>query len=184
MKVNLNRMSYDLCDLTELLDSKGHEAQHGVLGGEWGYGAEYTSTVFEMHPFWWGDCTCGFEQLECEWLDAHPHADDCYQSELERRDYQSPEVLAKEWGIPRLGCFCHCTCGQEQEYVAWHRENAHDPACPEVRPNFRHFESGLEVRWYKYIGRDMELSFTPDREEWNRIIGECFSDVESRPCDR
>ena len=41
--------------------------------------------------------------------------------------------------------FCWC----EQDDCAW---------CCGNEPNFRHKGLGLEVRWYKYIGRGMEIS--------------------------
>lgn len=53
----------------------------------------------------------------------------------------------------------------------------HVPACKAGRPNFRHKASGLEIRWYKYIGRSMEYSREVSREEWDRIIAESLEAV-------
>lgn len=164
----------DLCVLTEHLARVGHNTAHGVLGGEWGYGADYDGPVFEMHPFWWGDCECGHETLEMEWLQQHPHADECYQAELERRDWQEPEKLAAEWELPRYGCAVHCTCGRDNAYQRWMDENPHPRTCPEMRPNFRHKPSGLEIRWYKWIGRSMEyLPAEPTPVKWRALFAEC-----------
>jgi len=181
----------DLVDLTERLSQRGAEPAMGLLGGEFGYGAEYENDVFEMHPFWWGDCQCGHEDREMEWENTHPHAESCYQSELRRRGYLNhpgypdydpnlpegdsdlPQRLAAEWGLSRYGCAVHCTCGRDKQYAAWEKENPHPAHCPEVRPNFRHKASGAEVRWYKWIGRDTEVKGVGSRSHWRRIIAEC-----------
>lgn len=167
-------VSGGLRHLTKLLADSGLETGYG-LGGEYGYGCEYENDVFEMHPFWWGDCECGFDARDCEWTESHPHADDCYQSELDRRGgYGAAETLAKEWGLSYYGCAVHCTCGHKEAYQAWRKENDHDPKCAIVRPNFRHKSSGSEVRWYKYIGRDNEVDL---HDEWSKIMSECEGSI-------
>ena len=48
-----------LVDLTEEIAARDAElVAHGVLGGEFGYGADFENTVFVMRPFYWGDCDC------------------------------------------------------------------------------------------------------------------------------
>jgi len=55
-----------LRNLTKLLVEKtGAQSSYG-LGGEFGYGVDFKNSVFEMHPYWWGEC-------ECE----HDHKEDC-----------------------------------------------------------------------------------------------------------
>ncbi len=49
------------------------EQSHGVLGGEWGYGQDFINDAFEMHPYWWGDCTCGVDEEDEE----TPHSSEC-----------------------------------------------------------------------------------------------------------
>lgn len=175
-----------LYDLSELLGRRNPEAQsHGFLGGEYGYGQEFDNETFAMFPYWWGDCTCGFEQREHDWCAVTAHDPDCYQSELERRmeaaERLSPldlaPVLAREWGLPEFGSAVHCTCGYQKAWEAWRSENDHDPACPIVRPNFEHKPSGLRVHWYKYIGRSMTTNRPISFEEWRAIVRECERSV-------
>jgi len=167
-------ISDDLRHLTSLLAQKGEDTIGGILGGDDGYGADYENDVFEMHKFWWGDCECGWDDLDTAWDNAHPHADDCYQSELERRGgYKACEALAAEWGLPRIGCAVHCTCGRDKQYAAWQEKHPHPAHCPMVRPNFRHKASGAEVRWYQWIGRSTEVERVDSRSQWRRIIAEC-----------
>lgn len=175
----------DLYELSRILaERRPDEQSHGLLGGEWGYGNEFENDVFEMHPYWWGDCECGHAEAEAEWDVANRHADECYQAELERRggwDYKSgvAERLASEWGLPAHGCAAHCTCDYKARWQAWLDEHAHDDRCPIVLPNFRHKPSGIEVTWYKYIGRGSYLNREVSFDEWRTLIDECIRSLHS-----
>ena len=151
-----------------------------------GYGHEFENTVFEMHPYYWGDCECGYEESEEEWCDLHFHADDCYQTELKRRgnddydngmDYDTrakiaPD-LAREWGLSYYGCAVHCTCEYEKAWEDWSGVHHHEPTCRVVLPNFRHKATGFSVHWYKYMGRGQTMSGKMDAKQWRTILREC-----------
>lgn len=65
-------LELSLVTLTEAINWVAPKAvAHGVLGGEFGYGARYENEVFVMRPQWWGDCTCGEEETE------NPHKPTC-----------------------------------------------------------------------------------------------------------
>lgn len=116
----------DLVALTEFIHKStlpGEPYGYG-LGGPFGYGIEFENDTFEMHPFWWGDCTCGVPE------DAN--------------------------GFSMGG---------------------HQPTCRYEMPNFRHKTSGIEVRWYKWIGRSMEWKGQPSPERWRAIFAECVASV-------
>lgn len=160
--------------LTSLLATTGLETGYG-LGGENGYGCEFENDVFEMHPYSWRDCECGFDRAADEWSEAHSHAPDCYQTVLKvRGGFDHAMELAKEWGLPAYGCAVHCTCGKREAYKAWCEEHDHEPTCRIVLPNFRHKVSGSTVRWYKYIGRDNEIDL---RGDWTEIMSECVESI-------
>lgn len=42
-------------------------------------------------------------------------------------------------------------------------------------PNFLHKASGATVHWYKYIGRDMQVS----EANWPEILTDCFASLEA-----
>lgn len=189
--------------ITKAICEANPEAENGYgLGGRYGYGVEFENDVFEMHPFYWGDCTCGFDDKEAEWCDTHSHSADCYQSELKAKqiatglwhrgkyslesDRGAPyaliqstreaiykEMIAKH-GLPYGGCAVHCTCSYESDFKEWASVNDHDPRCPTVLPNFRHKTSGFEVRWYKWIGRDNE---TKGDVRWDEIYADCIASI-------
>jgi hypothetical protein len=55
----------------------------------------------------------------------------------------------------------------EDEIIAIHRycwcEGDSCPWCASDAPNFLHKPSGFTVRWYKYIGREMNVNMQPPR---------------------
>lgn len=141
------QLDHGLVTLTEAISQVAPDTvAHGFLGGEFGYGAEYNNAVFEMRPFYWGDCDCGWDETEDEWCNTHDHHDDCYQSELAKMKIQAgwtqkdfgwleppaawsyDKATAEEGAIYKHlcekhglsypnGCAIHCTC----DYApAWH----------------------------------------------------------------
>lgn len=72
-------------------------------------------------------------------------------------------------------CRC-CNC-------AWGGDKCSDdcPANQPTEPNFRHKASGLEIRWYKYIGRGEEVSEDIGWRRWRQIVDECIASVDADP---
>ena len=67
------------------------------------YGERFENDAFEVFPYYWGeDCTCGFDELDIAWEDAHPHKPECYQTVLRKRKveleasigYKHPQLKA------------------------------------------------------------------------------------------
>jgi hypothetical protein len=193
-RVSKGKISADLRELTAEIEALDSEViAHGVLGGSHGYGGEFENDVFEMHPFWWGDCECRFTDLESEWYATHSHSPSCYQSVIRQRGYSTNfeepytereaknrrvtnEVCAEMGLDPNFGSAVHCTCSYKTDWAEWVSNNDHDPTCRIVLPNFRHKASGVSVRWYKYIGRGMEVPEV-DRKAWRKIYNECIESL-------
>lgn len=72
-------------------------------------------------------------------------------------------------------------CDFENDVFEMHPYWWGDEDAPEAeRPNFRHKASGLEISWYKYIGRGMSGPERPSN--WPQIVADCISSVTgSRP---
>lgn len=51
------------------------------------------------------------------------------------------------------------------------------PYCAESEPNFTHYNSGLKVWWYKYIGRGMEIRGPREPGRLLEIIRECMDSI-------
>lgn len=184
--VSRDRISADLRELTALINEVAPDrVARGLLGGDNGYGAEFENDVFVMHPYYWGDCECGHAEKAWEWENSHSHAAECYQSLIdwdaprEVKDAQVTRVCLEMGLDPVYGSYVHCTCTYQAEWGAWLADNQHDSECGVVQPNFRHKDTGFEVRWYKYIGRGMEHDEI-SRGEWRRIFRECEDSLEGR----
>lgn len=153
----------------------------GCLGGEFGYGAEYENDVFMMHPYCW----C--EQETCPWCMGCDCPESAYHYMVDGREvgYQAwmkfYKRLVPDW---KDG-------GDWEEHMRLsdaanaRREIVHDKVCDycvkhngEPAPNFRHKASGFEVRWYKWIGREMKVK-APDGVDVRTILGESIASVRS-----
>jgi hypothetical protein len=147
----MDELADALVTLTEHICNKDPDREvGGFLGGRFGYGAEWDSAVFEMFPDGDYDCDCGQDAAFGEEFDRR------FSKEVQKRDgfWLRADVKALE-----------------EKYAC-------KPTCIKVRPNFRHKPSGLTVRWYKYIGRDMEVEGSGDVAA---ILAECIADVAAPP---
>lgn len=180
-----------LYELSEKLGKKNPDVQaYGALGGEWGYGQDFKNDVFEMRPYWWGDCTCGFNKKDFAWSQEHLHQESCffnrYQAEEKRLEHGGMQFdkrhnlmtwWAKENGYSDApnGMAVHCDCGVDQAYTVWRDNNNHADHCSKVVPNFRCGD--LEIRWYKYIGRGMSANREVSREDLRKIFRKCRQSI-------
>jgi hypothetical protein len=168
----------------------------GGLGGEYGYGMEILTPVFEMHPFYEGDCTCGANARSSVWSKQNSHSAECYQAGLARLHLKYPdsygahaqalkqaeEVLCASHHIPwneGIGRAVHCTCGFTDRWADWIVLNGHHARCPVELANFIHIPSGTTVSWYKWIGRDMQVK-APADFDWSACLEECLRSVRTQ----
>ena len=68
-----------------------------------------------------------------------------------------------ETNVFSMRTYCWCDCDIP----------GHEDGCP---PNFQH-HSGLEVEWYKYLGRGITINRDISVKEWIGIIQECLAAV-------
>jgi hypothetical protein len=66
-----------------------------------------------------------------------------------------------------------CTCGVDE--MAKTADLGHRPTCAVMLPNFLYKPTGLEVRWYKWIGRDNEVNGDPG--DLTEMIEHCVSSL-------
>lgn len=45
----------------------------------------FENEVFWLRPYYWGECTCGFDQRDERWSRENHHSAECYQTELNGR---------------------------------------------------------------------------------------------------
>ncbi|MEB3023347.1 MULTISPECIES: hypothetical protein [Mycolicibacter] len=137
-----------------------------LFGGADGYGEDWSNTTFTMRPYDYGDCTCGQESRIEEWSASHSHTPECTQTEIQavQGKFTGTELreqfaqLKSRLNIPDQGAMWHCTCGVEDAYQTLLKNEHHSPRCEPFLPNFVYHPTGAEIRWYKYIGRGMEIT--------------------------
>jgi len=123
-----------------------------------GYGTEFSCPVFEIHRYYWGDCTCGFEEAEYAWSQSNQHAPTCSTDGSE-----------------------DCPCGYFGRYARWVSTHAHDQACPIIRPNFAYAPMGFTLKWYKYPFRDAYMSHPLTFSDFRTMINACITWVRDHP---
>lgn len=154
------------------------------------YGEAYENDTFFVFPYYWGDCTCGYEQLEWEWGKTHSHSSGCYQTEYRalsddekyswRKSDKAVKALCRKHGIPwngGRGCAVHCTCSYDKEWELWVAENHHAAQCPIIRPNFCYKPKDFQLKWYKYPLRDSYMNQAIDLVDFRSIIDSCIASV-------
>ncbi len=164
------------------------------------YGCEIDNEVFEIHMYYWGECECGYDEKESKWHEDNEHEYECYQKELDReqekvgihrndfvvnqtkkghelRQKKEDEIYKRLCAKHSLsypdGCAVHCTCGYKKNWYEFLAGNDHDPKCGTILPNFRHKESGIEISWYKYIGRGMSINREVTKGELTKVFQDC-----------
>lgn len=191
-----NLIENDLVKLTQTLVENGHaEYMGGLLGGLYGYGANFKNDVFMMHSYCWCD------EDDCPWCMGCDCPEDAYTYLVDDK-----RVTLEEWST-----FFNQYCGpypgpnaSKEEQDRWsrladeansRRDIIHNPTCDyctgragteygaepgRAAPNFWYYgKSGQEVKiwWYKWIGRGMEYNRTVDTEEWLSIFKECLDSL-------
>lgn len=103
--------------------------------------------------------------------------DECSYDAWRAIEREIMDVLCKKHGRnPHFGAMVHCTCDHEPSWIAWSSDHKHRDTCAIMIPNFRHKATGFEVRWYKWIGRDMEFA-GPQEVDFPAIMRECLESV-------
>jgi hypothetical protein len=145
------------------------------------YGEEFVNDVFEVHQYWWGDCTCGAEcpihLTNCDtetkmsyWLDSRiracsgkPNKNGCVEIRLDKFD-----KWEKKNPSPK------CTCGAEAD---WKPKDEHKETCALIRPNFLHKPTGYSLMWYKYPLRDSYANQDLTLKQFSKIIDNCIKSL-------
>jgi len=147
----------------------------------------------EVRPYWWGDCTCGYDKLEAEWDANHPHSPDCfhirYMAEEEAQEKQwHKQGVSDAWDAvfshmihwswengykdAPYGMAAYCDCPRSEEWRKWASTHWHSPDCELAKPNFKFGEA--EIRWYKHVGRGMSTNVDWDEAKWREWFADCF----------
>lgn len=197
-------LSIGLRLLTQQLIAQGHGQPQSGFGGEYGYGVDFENEMFLLHPFCWceeDDCLwCGGSGCQVE-IPHRPHSEACYQSRLGVLKEKYGHNATYDRGVlelcRELGCDydygreVHCTCGSDNEWKRawaacdcdWHAgRGIYRFGRATSAPHFWYKPTGLQVRWYKYIGRDNDV-VVGSSSDWRSILINCLASVGAPPLE-
>lgn len=152
------------------------------------YGDDFENDTFFIFPYYWGDCTCGFENQFC----TVEHIN-CYQNELDkaRKEYDNKpvpdkvykELCKKYHQTYPYGCAVHCTCDHDKRYDEWINSigypNGHLESCLLLKPNFYYKPDNLEIEWYKYPLRDAYSNKPLTMQYFRNVINKCIESIKN-----
>ena len=143
------------------------EAVSYKLGG--GYdpssGIDYRNEVFESRNFWMhSECGCHVESAEWDLEEA-------IDARLSQEGVTEPSVA---WDHPDMKAYWKRRY-EARDDLAPNYNLTH--TCEIDEPQFRHFASGLEVRWYKRVGRSTESNMSVKALDWYKMLVECIESV-------
>jgi|SRR5579863_3737323 len=129
----------------------------------------------------------GFVARTTIWKPRHDEKSERHQKAREKRDAFEKRFcakLCKERGLKKegVGWRWYCTCYHAAALKEWFDAHDHARMCPVVWPNFWHKPSGLEVWWYKWIGRDMKVTM-PDGLDLQKVFAECLASLPKKGDD-
>lgn len=153
---------------------------------------ELENEVMRIRSYDWdAECDCGADEAMDRWLDANPHQDICYQSELRNRMAEFSHMpygerqglenalydeLCAKYGVDRkFGAAVHCTCGRDTAAdEEWLRMDGHKDSCRFIQPNFLYKPTGFTINWYKYPFRDSYMTPPITAKKWRDIVRHCI----------
>lgn len=190
-----------LCMLAEIIAEKR---------GDYGYGERATLTssmgaepfdndVFTMRSYYWGDCTCGYEELSYEWEEDTEHQENCYQKLFRKMhcvedegwyttkrghgigdECECVKIACEKFGIDpdAPGGYVHCTCDYKAKWQEFLNNNDHSDECLLNKPNFVYKPTGVEISWYKHAARGITCNKEePTAVRWFEVIRGCVDSL-------
>jgi len=160
---------------------------------EWNrsYGVEFENSIFSVFPYYWGNCSCGFDDHEfkeghinCIQNEYDEYGDDLFENdkkyEITKKLYQKRgwDTKSKKW---YYGCLSSCDCDYNERYQRWLNSisypEGHKKDCLLLKPNFLYKPTGLKIQWYKYPLRDSYSNQEIKLGDFKKIIDECINSV-------
>jgi hypothetical protein len=162
-------------------------------------GCSFVNNIFEIHPYYFGQCLCNYRQKYQEYIQTNPHKNDCFMVELNVLNdafknhpqyYSNNKLKAERANEERKLCMAHkvnykdgknlsevCNCGIHVQFSSFNHQ--HETGCPVILPNFwfKSEENPIKIFWYKTYFRDSTCTKNLTLEEFRNIVGVCLNSV-------
>lgn len=167
-----------------------------------GYIDIFENDTFSIFPYYWGDCTCGYRNLESIWNENNSHSNDCYQQDY-KKAYKPFVKINKDWLSDHknfynkklrpiyekygwdteskywwYGCAIKCTCDYNSKWKDFIKSNNHISKCLLIVPNFLYKPTDFYINWYKYPLRDSYMNVNLSVKEFSNIIDKCIKSLD------
>ena len=163
-------IALDLVRLTLLLETVGGaDPVGGGLGGMYGYGCRFENSVFGMHPYCWCDRDDCPWCMPCDCVEEYRHNGHIIDFDT---FFDAREAADIPWDQDVPGY-------TEETIKHCPRHRKVDPI--QEAPNFWHKASGVQISWYKYIGRSMEITVS-DGINWTDVYASTVQSIGTMPC--
>jgi len=167
-----------------------------------GYASYFENEVFAVRPYYWGDCTCGYQEAEDTWSDSHDHESHCFSIKAEQFEAKLRQCGIKSFSdeykdelkrflksesypyLDEQGWRVYCDCSYEKEWIAWVEKNYHKENCPIILSNFHYKPDDVKINFYKYVGRSMSCNKPLTIEEFRKISKNCLKSLKAKNASR
>ena len=166
---------------------------------------DFENDVFLISSYYWGDCTCGYDDKEYEWCNNNHHADDCYREDYYRLEKELDEKYGSHLSLPDnihkkyvervielykkhsleynknnplQGCAIRCSCDYHKKWSEFCSLNHHSVDCMLVQPNFKYKPDDFTIDWYKYYFRDSYMNKKYTLNDFKLVIDNCITSLE------
>jgi hypothetical protein len=136
-------------ELCRLFDAYAPNRDNSWLG----YGEEFENDTFSVFPYYWGDCTCGFDDYEY----TEEHSPSCFQKELEQ------EKLKIGWTKGEFGL-------DRPKDWSWEDEQRKEKKIVKKLYEKRGWNTKSGSWWYGY-GVRCDCDYNQRYENWLKQIG-------------
>ena len=167
----LDKIARDLYAFTEMMSDKvpNNSLAMGFLGGTFGYGVNVKNDVFMMHPYCW----C--EREDCKWCAVHSSCEEKFFVDDKQVDSKKYSEFITEWSksVPRE------EWAKISERARFERVASPDCMGCEMERPAPNFEcDGVQVWWYKFLGRGMKVEPKDLTEErWREVYQKAVASV-------
>ena len=122
-------------------------------------GTDYKNNVFEMWAYW-------------------PHSE-CYTCEDHEWRAEETALLGAGWSKDESSNFGTKPYPEDyqERYAAALEKIQQEHDCPLVEWNFHHYASGLQVTWYKRIGRSTKSNNSMTATDWYTVVLDCLNSL-------
>jgi hypothetical protein len=128
------------------------------------YGEEYENDVFSVFPYYWGDCTCGFDNYEF----TEEHSSKCFQKELEQEKLKNGWIKNNYGFLDYIGSGLKFGDNEDKAYKI--EEKREKNIVKKLYEKKKGWDTKSKDWWYGFAVR-CDCDYNQRYENWLKQIG-------------